>query len=85
MDALSSQSNVAGYKAALIAAEELDRFFPMLMTAAGTIRPATVLVLGVGRRGTAGDRHRQAARGGGASVRCPPRGRRAGRSLGATG
>jgi NAD(P) transhydrogenase subunit alpha len=51
MDALSSQSNVAGYKAALIAAEELDRFFPMLMTAAGTIRPATVLVLGVGVAG----------------------------------
>ena len=51
MDALSSQSNVAGYKSALIAAEELDRFFPMLMTAAGTIRPATVLVLGVGVAG----------------------------------
>jgi NAD(P) transhydrogenase subunit alpha len=51
MDALSSQSNVGGYRAALIAAQELGRFFPMLMTAAGTIRPATVLVLGVGVAG----------------------------------
>jgi NAD(P) transhydrogenase subunit alpha len=51
MDALSSQSNVAGYKAALIGATELQRFFPMLMTAAGTIRPASVLVLGAGVAG----------------------------------
>lgn len=51
MDALSSQSNVAGYRAALIGAQELGRFYPMLMTAAGTIRPATVLVLGVGVAG----------------------------------
>jgi NAD(P) transhydrogenase subunit alpha len=51
MDALSSQSNVGGYRAALIAAQEIGRFFPMLMTAAGTIRPATVLVLGVGVAG----------------------------------
>jgi NAD(P) transhydrogenase subunit alpha len=51
MDALSSQSNVAGYKAALLAATELQRFFPMLMTAAGTIRPANVLVLGAGVAG----------------------------------
>src|SRR6201995_4926153 len=51
MDALSSQSNVAGYRAALIGAQELGRFFPMLMTAAGTIRPATVLVLGAGVAG----------------------------------
>jgi NAD(P) transhydrogenase subunit alpha len=51
MDALSSQSNVAGYRAALLAAQELGRFFPMLMTAAGTIRPATVLVLGAGVAG----------------------------------
>ncbi|HWX75380.1 MAG TPA: NAD(P)(+) transhydrogenase (Re/Si-specific) subunit alpha, partial [Solirubrobacteraceae bacterium] len=48
MDALSSQSNVAGYKAALLGAEQIGRFFPMLMTAAGTIPPAKVLVLGVG-------------------------------------
>lgn len=51
MDALSSQANIAGYRAALIGAQELDRFFPMLMTAAGTIRPATVLVLGAGVAG----------------------------------
>jgi NAD(P) transhydrogenase subunit alpha len=51
MDALSSQSNVGGYRAALIGAQAIGRFFPMLMTAAGTIRPATVLVLGVGVAG----------------------------------
>jgi NAD(P) transhydrogenase subunit alpha len=51
MDALSSQSNVAGYRAALIGAQAIGRFYPMLMTAAGTIRPATVLVLGVGVAG----------------------------------
>jgi proton-translocating NAD(P)+ transhydrogenase subunit alpha len=51
MDALSSQSNVAGYRAALLGAEEMGRFFPMLMTAAGTIPPAKVLVLGVGVAG----------------------------------
>jgi H+-translocating NAD(P) transhydrogenase subunit alpha len=51
MDALSSQSNVAGYKAALIAAAEFSRFFPMLITAAGTARPARVLVLGTGVAG----------------------------------
>jgi NAD(P) transhydrogenase subunit alpha len=51
MDALSSQSNVAGYRAALLAAEQIGRFFPMLMTAAGTIPPARVLVLGAGVAG----------------------------------
>ncbi len=51
MDALSSQANIGGYRAVLIAAQELGRFFPMLMTAAGTIRPATVLVLGAGVAG----------------------------------
>jgi proton-translocating NAD(P)+ transhydrogenase subunit alpha len=51
MDALSSQANIAGYKAALIAAAEYGRFFPMLITAAGTARPARVLVLGVGVAG----------------------------------
>ncbi|MCW2967709.1 MAG: Re/Si-specific transhydrogenase subunit alpha [Solirubrobacteraceae bacterium] len=51
MDALSSQANVGGYKAVLLAAEESTRFFPMLMTAAGTIPPAKVLVLGVGVAG----------------------------------
>jgi H+-translocating NAD(P) transhydrogenase subunit alpha len=51
MDALSSQSNVAGYKAVLLAADQIGRFYPMLMTAAGTIPPAKVLVLGVGVAG----------------------------------
>ncbi|HEX8066759.1 MAG TPA: Re/Si-specific NAD(P)(+) transhydrogenase subunit alpha [Thermoleophilaceae bacterium] len=51
MDALSSQSTVAGYRAVLLASEQLDRFFPMLTTAAGTIKPATVLVLGAGVAG----------------------------------
>lgn len=51
MDALSSQAAAAGYKAALIAAETLDKFFPMLTTAAGTIRPAQVLVVGAGVAG----------------------------------
>ncbi|MBP2367974.1 NAD(P) transhydrogenase subunit alpha [Pseudonocardia parietis] len=51
MDALSSQANVAGYKAVLAAAEHSTRFFPMLTTAAGTVKPATALVLGVGVAG----------------------------------
>ncbi|MFE9650307.1 NAD(P) transhydrogenase subunit alpha [Streptomyces sp. NPDC006365] len=51
MDALTSQASVAGYKAALVAAESYDRFFPMLTTAAGTMRPAQVLVLGAGVAG----------------------------------
>ena len=51
MDALSSQANIAGYKAALIGAAEFGRFFPLLITAAGTARPAKVLVLGVGVAG----------------------------------
>lgn len=51
LDVLSSQAMVAGYKAALIAANRLGRFFPMLTTAAGTIRPAKVLVIGAGVAG----------------------------------
>ncbi|MDZ7691399.1 MAG: Re/Si-specific NAD(P)(+) transhydrogenase subunit alpha [Balneolaceae bacterium] len=51
MDALSSMSSIAGYKAALIGANELDRYLPMMMTAAGTIAPAKVLVLGAGVAG----------------------------------
>ena len=51
MDALSSQSTVAGYKAVLVAASSLGKFFPMLVTAAGTIPPAKVLVLGAGVAG----------------------------------
>jgi NAD(P) transhydrogenase subunit alpha len=51
MDALSSQASLAGYKAVLLAANHLAKFFPMLMTAAGTIPPARVLVLGAGVAG----------------------------------
>jgi NAD(P) transhydrogenase subunit alpha len=51
MDALSSQAAIAGYKAVLIAASNLQKFFPMLTTAAGTIRPAQVLVIGAGVAG----------------------------------
>jgi len=50
-DALSSQANIAGYKSVLLAANELDRYFPMLMTAAGTVQPAKVIVLGGGVAG----------------------------------
>ena len=50
-DILSSQANVAGYKAVLLAANEYQRMFPMLMTAAGTVKPARLLVLGVGVAG----------------------------------
>jgi H+-translocating NAD(P) transhydrogenase subunit alpha len=51
MDALSSQATVSGYRSAILAAEALPRFFPMLMTAAGTVAPARVLVLGAGVAG----------------------------------
>lgn len=53
MDALTSQANVAGYKSVLVAAEHFDRFFPLLITAAGTSKPAEVLVLGAGVAGLA--------------------------------
>jgi H+-translocating NAD(P) transhydrogenase subunit alpha len=51
MDALTSQANIAGYKAAIVAADAFGRFFPLLITAAGTARPAKVLVLGAGVAG----------------------------------
>ena len=51
MDVLSSQANIAGYKAVLVAAYEYGRFMPMLMTAAGTVKAARVLVLGAGVAG----------------------------------
>jgi NAD(P) transhydrogenase subunit alpha len=51
MDVLSSQANIAGYKAVMMAAEKYQRFFPMLMTAAGTVKAARVVVLGVGVAG----------------------------------
>jgi H+-translocating NAD(P) transhydrogenase subunit alpha len=51
IDALSSQANLAGYRAVVVASYELDKYFPLFMTAAGTIRPATVVVLGAGVAG----------------------------------
>ncbi len=51
MDALSSQANVAGYKAALLAAAQLPKYFPLLMTAAGTVQPARMVILGAGVAG----------------------------------
>ena len=51
MDALSSQASIAGYKAVLIAAAELPKYFPLLMTAAGTVKPARVVVIGAGVAG----------------------------------
>src|SRR5437868_5008645 len=54
MDALSSQATVSGYKGALLGAEHLPRFFPMLMTAAGTVAPAKVLMIGAGVAGLEG-------------------------------
>ena len=50
-DALSSQANIAGYKAVLLGSAALDRYFPMLMTAAGTVQPAKVVILGAGVAG----------------------------------
>ncbi len=51
MDALSSQANIAGYKAVLLAAAQLPRYFPLLMTAAGTVKPARVVIMGAGVAG----------------------------------
>ena len=51
MDALSSQANIAGYKSVILAANHLGRYFPLLMTAAGTIPPAKVIIMGAGVAG----------------------------------
>jgi len=84
MDALSSQANIAGYKAALVAATTFGRFFPMLITAAGTARPAKVLVLGTGVAGlqAIGTAHRLGAVVSGYDVR--PQSKTEVESLGAT-
>ena len=79
MDALSSQATVAGYKAALIAADRLPRFFPMLMTAAGHDPAREGARARRGRRGPAGDRDGAAARRRRLGVRRAPGGARAGR------
>ena len=68
MDALSSMGTICGYKAVLIAADTLPRFFPMLTTAAGTITPARVFVIGAGVAGTAGYLHGTQAGRSGAGV-----------------
>ena len=78
MDALSSMATVAGYKAVIAAADRLPRLFPMLMTAAGTIPPARVFVIGRGRGGVAGDCDGAAAGRGGGGVRCARGGGRTG-------
>ena len=69
MDALSSQALVAGYRGAIVAAGRLRQFFPLSMTAAGTVPPAQVVVLGAGRRRPAGDRDLPAAGRGGQGLR----------------
>ena len=84
MDALSSQATVCGYKAVLLAAQTLPKFFPMLMTAAGTIPPAKVLVLGAGVAGLASHRHCAAPWSGRHWLRRSRRSRRTIESLGAT-
>ncbi len=84
MDALTSQSSIAGYRAALVAAEVYDEFLPMMITAAGTAQPATVLVLGAGVAGLAaiGTARRLGAKVTGYDVR--PEAREEVSSLGAT-
>ena len=79
MDALRSQANVGGYKAVLIAANAYGRYFPLLTTAAGTAKPANVLILGHRRGRAPGDRHRAAARRRRQGLRRPARDPRAGR------
>ena len=59
MDVLSSQANLAGYAAVLEAAQHLNSALPMMMTAAGTLKPARVFVIGVGVAGLAGHRNRK--------------------------
>ena len=78
MDALSSQATVAGYKAVLLGAAALPRILPMLTTAAGTLAPAKVFVIGAGRRRPAGHRHRPAPGRGGLGLRRAPGGEGAG-------
>jgi NAD(P) transhydrogenase subunit alpha len=73
MDVLSSQSTVAGYKAVLLAAQYLPKFFPMLSTAAGTITPAKVFIIGAGVAGLQAIAHRPTIGGSRPGVRRPPR------------
>src|SRR5258705_1689288 len=75
MDALSSQASIAGYKAVLIAASHLQKFLPMLTTAAGTIRPSQLLIIGAGVAGppASAPPPPPGARGGGPALRGAPR------------
>ena len=79
LDVLSSMANIGGYRAVVEAAHEFGSFFTGQVTAAGKVPPAKVLVVGAGCGRPGRDRHRQRARRGGACVRRPPRGGRAGR------
>ena len=83
MDALSSMATVAGYKAVLMAADSLPSMFPMLMTAAGTMTPARVLVIGAGVAGLAGHRYRAPAGRGGSGYDSAPAVKEQMESLGA--
>ena len=74
MDVLSSQSSIAGYKSVLDAASEFGRAFPMMMTAAGTIAPARVLVLGAGVAGLQAIATARRLGSDRVRLRCPPRG-----------
>src|SRR2546428_3136794 len=82
MDALSSQASAAGYKAVLMAAGRLCKFFPMMMTAAGTGPPARVLVMGAGVAGLQAVATARRRGAGGAGYRRPAPGKGGGRSLG---
>src|SRR5256886_9809269 len=85
MDALSAMSTIAGYKAVLIAATRLPKFFPLLMTAAGTITPARVFVIGAGVAGLQAIGTGQGGRGGGGGAAPPPAGEGEGGGAGAQG
>ena len=60
MDALSAMASIAGYKAVIVVADALPRIFPMMTTAAGTITPSRVLIIGAGVAGVASDRDSEA-------------------------
>src|SRR2546421_8144023 len=83
MDALSAMSTIAGYKAVLIAASRLPKFFPLLMTAAGTITPARVFVIGAGVAGLPAIGTAQGPRGGVEAGGTRPAGKEQGESPGA--
>src|SRR5260221_11826991 len=83
MDVLSSQANIAGYKAIIIAANEYNKFVPMLMTAAGTVKAARVLIMGVGVAGLQAIATAKRLGGGIEAPHLRPAGKGQGESLGA--